>query len=151
MLLDTAAKVRPGARAQWNVQPPVLRALGMRRKIRLGAWFRPGLIALHGMRRLRGTALDPFGRAHVRKVERALLQEYAGCVAHLLAGLTPAGHATAVEIASLPDLVRGYGEVKLRNVAVYRSRLRELTERFDRAADDVRTTGPRLAVPRSPP
>ncbi|GAA3561881.1 indolepyruvate ferredoxin oxidoreductase family protein [Streptomyces osmaniensis] len=121
----------PGARAQWNLQPPVLRALGMRRKIRLGGWFRPGFTALYGMRRLRGTALDPFGRAHVRKVERALLDDYAERVTHLLAGLTPANHAVAVQIASLPDMVRGFEEVKLRNVDAYRARLRELTEQLD--------------------
>ncbi|MEV0123302.1 indolepyruvate ferredoxin oxidoreductase family protein [Streptomyces sp. NPDC050703] len=136
---DVAAELTerfgPGARAQWNLRPPVLGALGMRRKIRVGAWFRPAFTALHGLRRLRGTALDPFGRAHVRKVERALLDDYTGHVAHLLAGLTPAAHATAVEIASLPDMVRGYEEVKLRNVAAYRARLRELTERFDGGAD----------------
>ncbi|MFD5855669.1 indolepyruvate ferredoxin oxidoreductase family protein [Streptomyces chartreusis] len=121
----------PGARAQWNLQPPVLRALGMRRKIRLGGWFRPGFTALYGMRRLRGTALDPFGRAHVRKVERALLDDYAERVTHLLAGLTPANHAVAVQIASLPDMIRGFEEVKLRNVEAYRARLRELTEQLD--------------------
>ncbi|MEV8431285.1 indolepyruvate ferredoxin oxidoreductase family protein [Streptomyces chartreusis] len=121
----------PGARAQWNLQPPVLRALGMRRKIRLGGWFRPGFTALYGMRRLRGTALDPFGRAHVRKVERELLDDYAERVTHLLAGLTPANHAVAVQIASLPDMVRGFEEVKLRNVEAYRARLHELIEQFD--------------------
>ncbi|MFD5843154.1 indolepyruvate ferredoxin oxidoreductase family protein [Streptomyces chartreusis] len=121
----------PGARAQWNLQPPVLRALGMQRKIRLGGWFRPGFTALYGMRRLRGTALDPFGRAHVRKVERELLDDYAERVTHLLAGLTPANHAVAVRIASLPDMVRGFEEVKLRNVEAYRVRLRELIEQFD--------------------
>ncbi|OKJ72755.1 2-oxoacid ferredoxin oxidoreductase [Streptomyces sp. TSRI0107] len=128
---DLAEQFGPGARAQWNLQPPVLRALGMRRKIRLGGWFRPGFTALHGMRRLRGTAFDPFGRAHVRKVERALLEEYTERVAHLLTGLTPGNHAVAVQIASLPDMVRGFEEVKLRNVEAYRARLRELTERFD--------------------
>ncbi|CAM5373312.1 hypothetical protein SALBM135S_02568 [Streptomyces alboniger] len=133
---DVAAELTeqfgPGARARWNVQPPVLRALGMRRKIRLGGWFRPGFTALYGMRGLRGTALDPFGRAQVRKVERALLADYAERVTHLLADLSPTNHATAVEIASLPDMVRGYEEVKLRNVETYRARLRELTESFDR-------------------
>ncbi|MGW4873138.1 indolepyruvate ferredoxin oxidoreductase family protein [Streptomyces chartreusis] len=128
---EVAEQFGPGARTQWNLQPPVLRALGMQRKIRLGGWFRPGLTALHGMRRLRGTALDPFGRAQVRKVERALLEDYAERVEHLLTGLTPDNHAVAVQIASLPDMVRGYEEVKLRNVEAYRARLVELTEQFD--------------------
>ncbi|MEG8279802.1 indolepyruvate ferredoxin oxidoreductase family protein [Streptomyces sp. AHA2] len=128
----------PGARAQWNLQPPVLRVLGMRRKIRLGARFRPAFTALRRMRRLRGTALDPFGRAHVRKVERALLEDYTERIIHLSSALTPANHAVAVQIASLPDMVRGFEEVKLRNVAAYRADLRELTERFDLGRDDAR-------------
>ncbi|MFC8125695.1 indolepyruvate ferredoxin oxidoreductase family protein [Streptomyces sp. NPDC057302] len=126
----------PGAQARWNLHPPVLRALGMQRKIRLGGWFRPGFTALYGMRGLRGTAFDPFGRAQVRKVERALAEDYAERVSHLLAGLTAANHEVAVQIAQLPDLVRGYEEVKLRSVETYRARLRELTERFDRGAGE---------------
>lgn len=105
----------------------------MQRKIRLGGWFRPGFTALYAMRRLRGTAFDPFGWAHLRKIERELVEEYAECVSRLLAGLTPANHALAVGIASLPDMVRGFEEIKLRNIEEYRVRLQELSERFESA------------------
>ncbi|WP_368866411.1 DUF6537 domain-containing protein, partial [Salmonella enterica] len=39
--------------------------------------------------RLRGTALDPFGRTQERRTERALIQEYRQCIEGLLAELTP--------------------------------------------------------------
>jgi indolepyruvate ferredoxin oxidoreductase len=116
-----------GARFSWQLHPPVLRALGMDRKIGLGArWARPAMTTLRAMRRLRGTRLDPFGIAGVRRVERALIEEYRAVVADLVAGLDAASHARAVEIAGLPDMVRGYERVKLDNVARYRAALANL-------------------------
>jgi indolepyruvate ferredoxin oxidoreductase len=64
------------------------------------------------MRRLRGTKLDPFGHAEVRRVERELIGEYERMVAGALAKLTPDNHATALELLELPDLIRGYEEIK---------------------------------------
>jgi indolepyruvate ferredoxin oxidoreductase len=115
-----------GARYAYRLHPPVLRSLGMQRKISLGPWFRPAFRTLVTMRRLRGTALDPFGRTEVRREERALLAEYRGVITRLAEGLTEGNHARAVEIAGLPDMVRGYEDVKLRNVREYRARLAEL-------------------------
>ena len=54
---------------RWKPHPPILRALGTRRKITLGPWFRPAYRVLREMRRLRGTMFDPFGHAAVRRVE----------------------------------------------------------------------------------
>ena len=102
----------------------------MDRKLRLGPWFRPAFVALHGMRRLRGTRLDPFGRAHVRVVERELIVEYLAVLDEIIHGLTADNHALAVEIAALPDMVRGYESVKLRNVEAYRARMHELRGQF---------------------
>ena len=85
------------------------------------------------MRRLRGTQLDPFGRAEVRRVERELVGEYEEMVAEALARLTPDSHATALELLELPDVIRGYEEIKLRNVALFRKRSEPLRKRLSRA------------------
>jgi indolepyruvate ferredoxin oxidoreductase len=77
-------------------------------------------------KRLRGTKFDPFGYAHVRKVERGLLAEYASIVSRLATELDTANYDRAVTIASLTDIVRGYEDIKLANVDVYHARLREL-------------------------
>ena len=69
---------------------------------------------------LRGTALDPFGRTGERRAERALIAEYRACIEELLAGLGVANHAAAVEIARLPEQIRGYGHVKARHLAAVR-------------------------------
>ncbi|MEV6832409.1 indolepyruvate ferredoxin oxidoreductase family protein [Amycolatopsis sp. NPDC051102] len=112
-----------GTRYAYRLHPPVLRALGMRRKISLGPWFRPAFRLLHALRRLRGTRFDPFGRAEVRRVERELIEDYRSVVLQALrAG--DAGRARA--LAELPDLVRGYEDVKLANVARYRERQAEV-------------------------
>jgi indolepyruvate ferredoxin oxidoreductase len=108
------------AKVRYQLHPPILRMLGMKRKLALGPWVDVVFRGLVTLRRLRGTALDPFGYARVRRVERALVGEYRNLVERALPGLTPERHDRAVQIARLPDLVRGYEEVKLRNVRRFR-------------------------------
>ena len=113
------------ARFAWRLHPPLLRALGMQRKISLGSWATPLMLALRAGRRLRGTPLNLFGRTEVRRTERQLVAEYRDVLSELVAHLTPETHAAAVEIAGLPDMVRGYEEIKLANVERYHQRLAE--------------------------
>jgi indolepyruvate ferredoxin oxidoreductase len=77
------------------------------------------------MRRLRGTPVDPFGYTTVRRTERRLIDEYRELVRTLLEQLTPENHAEIAEIVALPDIVRGYEEIKMANVEAYRTALRE--------------------------
>lgn len=104
------------AKVHWHLHPPLLRALGLRRKVVLGEWFRPAFVMLRAARRLRGTPLDPFGRTRVRRVERRLVGDYRQWVDEALAALTSDTHAIVREICELPDVVRGYEEIKLSNV-----------------------------------
>ena len=73
----------------------------------------PVLARLKG---LRGTALDPFGRTEDRKMERALIDQYLASMEEVLKGLDAGNHAAAVELARIPELIKGYGHVKARNV-----------------------------------
>ncbi|WP_328418533.1 indolepyruvate ferredoxin oxidoreductase family protein [Micromonospora sp. NBC_00389] len=113
----------------FKLHPPVLRALGMDRKMSLGSWFKPGFKALCAMRRVRGTAWDPFGRCDVRATERSLITEYVDVVDEATAALAPSNLKVVAEIASLPEMVRGYEEVKMGNVAKYREQLNSLRSR----------------------
>ena len=117
------AEFGPGATVSYRLHPPVLRALGVRRKIRLGPWFRPVFRLLSAMKVLRGTPFDPFGRTRVRRLERELITEYRAGVADLLARLTEDTLADCVRIAALPDLVRGYEQIKIASVDRYRAQL----------------------------
>ncbi|TQF74560.1 indolepyruvate ferredoxin oxidoreductase family protein [Rhodococcus spelaei] len=119
-------QVPGGANLTYKLHPPALRALGRTKKIGIGPKSHVALKVLAKGKVLRGTRLDPFGYAHVRKVERELLAHYTATVRDLAAALTSGSYDRATEIAGLPDLVRGYESVKLANVEVYRNRLREL-------------------------
>jgi len=114
------------AKVAFMLHPPLLRALGLKRKLKLGGWFTPGFRALRRARRLRGTALDPFGKPKVRRMERALPGEYEQLLREALVQLTPENHATVLELAELPDVIRGYEEIKLRGVERFRERAAEL-------------------------
>jgi indolepyruvate ferredoxin oxidoreductase len=116
-----------GAKAKVLLHPPLLRSLGLRRKLALGRSARPLFRTLTAMRRLRGTWLDPFGHTLVRRTERALITEYLDAINRVIAA-SEAGAcdvATAVEIASLPDKVRGYEQIKLDSIPEYRQRMAE--------------------------
>ncbi|MGI8712975.1 MAG: indolepyruvate ferredoxin oxidoreductase family protein [Solirubrobacteraceae bacterium] len=112
-----------GADATFRVMlhPPMLRALGMKRKLALGAGARPLFTGLRAGRRLRGTALDPFGRTALRRLERELIVEHRALVRRALGVLTPATQTQVAAVAALPDMIRGYEEIKTANVARYRA------------------------------
>ena len=100
----------------YNFHPPLLRSFGLKRKLGFGPWFNPILGLLRGMKGLRGTPLDPFGYARVRREERRLIGWYKDLVESALEHLRSETYPLMVEIAELPDDIRGYEEIKLRNV-----------------------------------
>jgi indolepyruvate ferredoxin oxidoreductase len=119
-------EVPGGTKMRYRLHPPLLRAMGRDKKIAFGPWLRPGLRTLAKGKRLRGTALDPFGRTEVRRVERELRDSYTAMIGRLTGALGAANYDTAVAAAEAADLIRGYEEVKLGNVERYRARLVEL-------------------------
>ncbi|MHA6793688.1 indolepyruvate ferredoxin oxidoreductase family protein [Pseudonocardia bannensis] len=121
-----AVEVPGGVKMRYRLHPPVLRSMGRDKKIAFGPWMRPVLKTLARGKALRGTPLDPFGRTEVRRLERALRDEYRTMVVRLASGLTAGNYPTAVAAAEAADLIRGYEDVKLAGVARYRARLAEL-------------------------
>ncbi|MEY4338572.1 MAG: hypothetical protein RLZ14_422, partial [Actinomycetota bacterium] len=118
LLLATAPK-----KARFMLHPPLLRSMGMKNKIELGSWSKPLFVLLRAMRRLRGTPLDVFGWARVRRLERTMVGEYIAAVNTLLAHLGSNNVDEAIAIASLPDSVRGYEHLKVERAAAYRLEL----------------------------
>jgi indolepyruvate ferredoxin oxidoreductase len=78
----------------------------MRHVFKLLTWLRP----------LRGTALDIFGYTRERRLERRLIADYETVLRELSASLNPGNHALAIELASLPAKMRGFGHIKARNI-----------------------------------
>jgi indolepyruvate ferredoxin oxidoreductase len=111
------------AKVRWLLHPPVLASLGVKRKVRFGAWSRPIFSLLARGKALRGTPLDPFGRFAMRRLERALIPEFEDALAKIADGMRPGRYDEAVRIASLPDQVRGFEELKLRRADIYRREL----------------------------
>ncbi len=115
-----------GVKLSYNLHPPLLRAFGLKEKLKLGPWFGSVFGVLARMKMLRGTPLDPFGFAAVRRLERQLPGEYRSLVEKALVGLSAESYERAVKLAGLPDLIRGYEEIKLRNVQRFRDEVRAL-------------------------
>jgi indolepyruvate ferredoxin oxidoreductase len=105
---------------QYHLAPPLLAsrdpATGEPRKRVFGPWMRHVFKLLARLRRLRGTVFDIFGYTQERRMERRLIADYEAIVRELAVSLNPDNHALAVEIASLPAKIRGFGHVKQRNV-----------------------------------
>jgi indolepyruvate ferredoxin oxidoreductase len=109
---------------RFNLAPPLFArkdADGRPLKAEYGAWTMRAFALLSRLRRLRGTAFDIFGHSAERRLERSLIPEYRQTIESLLPGLTPDRIALAVEIASLPERIRGYGHVKLASIDAARS------------------------------
>ena len=104
----------------FNLAPPLFArkdADGNLRKAEYGTWVFGAFKILAKLRGLRGSALDLFGYTAERKLERQLIVDYQKTLDELLAGLNADNHALAVDIASVPEHIRGYGHVKERHHA----------------------------------
>ncbi|HJU70484.1 MAG TPA: indolepyruvate ferredoxin oxidoreductase family protein [Paucimonas sp.] len=118
---------------KFNLAPPLLAkkdAKGHLVKAEYGSWIWQGFRLLAKLKKLRGTKLDVFGYTKERRMERALIGEYRAVVLSLLDGLNRDNLGLALEIAALPEKVRGFGHVKEKAVVEYRKRLTELRSRF---------------------
>ncbi len=114
----------PGATVRWKLHPPILKSLGMNRKLTISARAGgPAMRLLRRSKRLRGTPLDPFGRAEVRKTERSLITEFETAMETVFARLDDESLSTqqASTIAALALDIRGYEERKLERVAEFRA------------------------------
>jgi indolepyruvate ferredoxin oxidoreductase len=115
----------------FNLAPPLFAKKdeeGHLRKAEYGAWMLGAFKLLAKLKGLRGSALDVFGYTAERKGERALIAEYFGTIDTLLATLDHDNHALAVEIASVPEHIRGYGHVKERHLAAAMTRQNDLMQ-----------------------
>jgi indolepyruvate ferredoxin oxidoreductase len=108
-----------------HLAPPIIGktdAQGRPVKTAYGPWMRAALPWLAKLKGLRGTAFDPFGNTEERRTERALIGQYRETIEELLRELRAERLTQALEIAKLPEDIRGYGHVKLRHLAAVRTR-----------------------------
>ncbi len=102
-------------KVRFNLAPPLLAARdadGHLVKREYGAWVFTAFKLLAKLKGLRGTALDIFGYTAERRWERQLIEDYRASLDEVLTALDGDNHALAVEIAAIPEQIRGYGHVK---------------------------------------
>jgi indolepyruvate ferredoxin oxidoreductase len=120
-LAELAVQFPHGYSVKYNLAPPLLAErdpqTGHLQKKQYGPWMGKAFQKLAGFKSLRGGALDVFGKTEERQMERQLIADYIQTLDEIAARLTPANHAAAVALASVPDEIRGYGHVKEKSVA----------------------------------
>ena len=128
------AQFEPGYTLKFNLAPPLISrinpATGKPMKREFGDWMLHGFRILAKFKRLRGSALDIFGRSAERRMERQLIGDYEQLVADILPGLSAQKLQTALELANLPDGIRGFGHVKEKAVGEVETRKNELLAAF---------------------
>jgi indolepyruvate ferredoxin oxidoreductase len=126
----------------FHLAPPLLAkrdpGTGELRKAEYGTWVFTAFKLLAKLRGLRGTAFDIFGYAQERRMERQLIGEYEATIEELIGKLSGDNHALAVQIASIPEDIRGYGHVKERNLGIAKAKQRDLLTAF-RSPEAVRS------------
>ena len=103
----------------YHLAPPAIAKRndkGELQKQAFGPWMLSAFRVLARFKGLRGTPFDPFGRTEERRTERALIDEYRASIEEVLRTLGHANLALAVEIARVPEMIRGYGHVKARHL-----------------------------------
>ncbi|SHI67523.1 indolepyruvate ferredoxin oxidoreductase family protein [Wenxinia saemankumensis] len=111
---------------------------GRPRKIAVGPWIEPAFRLLARLKRLRGTALDPFGRTEERRMERALIAQYERDMEEVLPKAGPAARDAAIALAELPLSIRGFGPVKKGNAEAAARRREELLAVIRDGGDSLR-------------
>jgi indolepyruvate ferredoxin oxidoreductase len=117
----------------YHLAPPMLSPKndrGEMQKRKFGPWMSSAFKVLAKLKGLRGTALDVFGYTAERKTERALINEYRASMEEVLASLNEHNHAAALELARIPELIKGFGHVKERHLAVARLTWAQALEAF---------------------
>jgi indolepyruvate ferredoxin oxidoreductase len=128
-----AATFEGDVKLEFHLAPPILgrkNAKGEPVKSTFGPWMMRAFKLLAGLKPLRGTPFDVFGRTPERKEERKLIADYENLLDEILAKLNGDNHALAVALASLPEKIRGYGHVKLRHIAAAKAEEAELLAQF---------------------
>ncbi|MEO8656129.1 MAG: DUF6537 domain-containing protein, partial [Ramlibacter sp.] len=132
-------RFEPGYVLRYHLAPPLIAhldpATGRPRKQRFGPWLGPFWPWLARLRVLRGSWLDPFGHTRERRLERQLAEDYEATLRRLLPRLTAANHALLLEYAALPERIRGYGVVKLRNAEAAQAQAARILAQLGAASD----------------
>jgi indolepyruvate ferredoxin oxidoreductase len=121
-------------RLEFHLAPPLLArrdaVTGEPKKMSFGPWMLSVLRVLAKFKVLRGTPFDPFGYGAERRTERRLVADYEKLLRDIIERLTPDNHPVAVELAAIPEKIRGFGPVKERSITASKAEESALYEHF---------------------
>ncbi|MGL4576911.1 MAG: indolepyruvate ferredoxin oxidoreductase family protein [Burkholderiaceae bacterium] len=136
-----AAQFEGDYKLNFYLAPPLLAkkdAQGRLIKKQYGPWIMTAFKLLAKCKGLRGTALDVFGKTEERRTERALIGEYEQMIDTLLPKLSTDNLAVAVQLASIPDDIRGYGHVKEASLVKAREKQAQLLQQLSAKVIEIK-------------
>jgi indolepyruvate ferredoxin oxidoreductase len=110
---------------------------GRLQKRAYGPWMFKAFGVLARMKKLRGTAFDVFGYTEERRTERRLIEDYVTMLQEVMRDLTPENHKIAVQLARIPEQIRGFGHVKEKNIASAKANEADLFQAFRKPAEAI--------------
>lgn len=129
-----ASQFEGSYKIEFNLAPPLFARrdpeTGFLKKSAFGPWMMKAFRLLAKFRFLRGTPLDIFGYTHERRVERGLIREYQQMIQQILTKLNKDNLSLAVELASIPEQIRGYGHIKAKHLKIADKHRQELWTAF---------------------
>lgn len=130
----TSAMFEGDFKLVFHLAPPLFSkpdpATGEPRKRAFGPWMIKAFRVLSALKPLRGTPVDPFGYSKDRRLDRALRAEYERTIDTIASNLSRTNHAVAVDLASWPEQVRGYGPIRERHAGHARTNRAALEKQF---------------------
>jgi indolepyruvate ferredoxin oxidoreductase len=136
-----AAQFEGDYKLNFYLAPPLISkkdAHGHLIKKQYGPWIMSAFKLLAKFKGLRGTALDIFGKTEERRTERALIAEYEQMIDTLLPKLSADNLAVAVQLASIPDEIRGFGHVKEASLAKAREKQAQLLQQLSAKVIEIK-------------
>jgi indolepyruvate ferredoxin oxidoreductase len=123
-------------RLRFHLAPPLISRkdpdTGRLQKREFGSWMLGAFRLMAPLRFLRGTIFDPFGYSKERRGERGLIDDYERTLASVLTDLRPDTLDLAIQLASLPEQIRGFGHVKAESMSRAETRHSELMNEFSK-------------------
>jgi indolepyruvate ferredoxin oxidoreductase len=119
------AQFKNGYKVQYNLAPPVLAkrdaVTGELQKHLFGPWVLTAFKLLAKLKGLRGGTFDLFGNTEERRHERQMMQDYIRQIDEIVSKLNEKNYAAAVQLACVPNEIRGYGHVKAKSIETAKS------------------------------
>ena len=135
-----AAMFEGDYKINFHLAPPAIakrNEKGELQKKKFGPAMMTGFRLLAKLKGLRGTAFDLFGRTEERRTERALIGQYRASIEQVVAALNAGNHGLAVDIARIPEQIKGFGHVKERNLKAARLQWERLMQQWAQGSADA--------------